>query len=151
MRDRLEICKRLCSPAYVNMKLILRNPHLKENLIHVWVCINFIEFQNNIRIFSFHLLTNLQLDIPEWLLSSLDVNYIFYDIKYLRGINLEGGVRGKCTIWVRSCQKKLREVCLRDRTLQAFGSAISGFGSITFLAMWPKIHSLIFITQLLHL
>lgn len=48
MRDRLGISKRLYSPDYVNiMKLILRNPHLKENLIYVWVCKNFIEFQNN--------------------------------------------------------------------------------------------------------
>lgn len=96
------------------MKLILRNPHLKENLIYVWVWINFIEFQNNIRISSFPLLTNLQLDIPEWL-SSVDGNYIFSSIKYLRHINLKSGGWGKkriyfYTIWVDSYQRELREV-----------------------------------------
>lgn len=66
MRVRFGIFKRLYSPDYVNnMTLMLRNPHLKENLIYLWVplCINFTEFQSNIRISSFHLLTNLQLDI----------------------------------------------------------------------------------------
>ena len=92
MRERFGIFKRLCSPDDVNnTNLILRNPYLKENLIYLWVpvCINFTEFQRNIRISSLHLLTNLQLDIREQVCSLVGR---IYGIKHLKCLSLEGGI-----------------------------------------------------------